>query len=208
MNTIIADSLFGYFKTLYEINQQIILLCGHEANKFHDTDTLMIDIIQKIPRILPFSYDRNTGLFIENSDGLMEFRNEITYLSQDYGNIIKRHEEILLCIRKIRNKYEHSMHRNKFVSSGSGTSFLLDMVFKVNGDEITIDTNQLINLVKDLNNLFDKIANELKKLIIEKHLEDSGYSRRLFRFMYSDFNEIYNLHLDYLKAIGRISKDF
>jgi hypothetical protein len=26
--------------------------------------------------------------------------------------------------------------------------------------------------------------------------------------MYSDFNEIYNLHLDYLKAIGRISKDF
>ena len=151
MNIEIANAMYGYFETLYIMNQNLIRLCGAEIfyYRFSDFKKLTLDIVQDIPRLIPYSYDnKKQDLILDNSNGLLEYQAEIKYIKEDYQNILDKYKDTLNKIRKIRNKYEHKMHDVEYQSSGTGTMSLFDIEFKVNNEFIRIYAGELIKLIK------------------------------------------------------------
>ena len=96
MNIEIANAMYGYFETLYIMNQNLIKLCGAEIfyYRFSEFEKLTLDIIQDIPRLVPYSYDnKKQDLNLDNSNGLLEYQAEIKYIKEDYQNILDKYKE-------------------------------------------------------------------------------------------------------------------
>ncbi len=209
MNREIANAMSGYFETLYIMNQNLIRLCGAEIfyYRFSEFEKLTLDIVQDIPRLIPYSYDnKKQDLMIDNNNGLLEYQTEIPYIKDDYQTILNIHKETLNKIRKIRNKYEHKMHDVKYQSSGTGTMSLFDIEFKVNDEFIRIYAGELIKVIKQINILFSKIAQEISNYAFNSGKTGYAYYERISRFDFKDFNEIYES--DILRKIGKIMNKF
>lgn len=209
MNREIANAMSGYFETLYIMNQNLIRLCGAEIfyYRFSEFEKLTLDIIQDIPRLIPYSYDnKKQDLIIDDNNGLLEYQAEISYIKNDYQAILNIHKETLNKIRKIRNKYEHKMHDVKYQSSGTGTMSLFDIEFKVNDELIRIYAGELIKVIKEINILFSKIAQEISNYAFNSGKTGYAYYERISRFDFKDFNEIYES--DILRKIGKIMNKF
>ena len=86
-------------------------------SNYEDGHKEILDIIQNIPRIVPYSYE-SENLCFKDRDGLLEYKNEIDYLEKDYKEILEDNNDFLEKIRKIRNKYTHKMHGVRHSSSG------------------------------------------------------------------------------------------
>ena len=55
----IANALFGYLETLYNLNQKLVKLCGIDViNDFESGEKDILDMIQDVPRIIPCSLNR------------------------------------------------------------------------------------------------------------------------------------------------------
>lgn len=112
MTVEIANALFGYLETLYNLNQKLVKLCGIDViDDFESGEKEILDIIQDVPRIIPYSFNKKTQtLILKDRDGLLEYKDNISYLKEDYEKILFDNYEFLDKIRKIRNKYEHNAH--------------------------------------------------------------------------------------------------
>ena len=54
MTVEIANALFGYLETLYNLNQKLVKLCGIDViDDFESGEKEILDIIQDVPRIIP-----------------------------------------------------------------------------------------------------------------------------------------------------------
>lgn len=209
MNIEIANAMSGYFETLYQINQNLIILCGAEIFYYrsYEFKKVTLDVIQDIPRVIPYSFDnKKQYLVLEDRNGLLEYQDEIQYIKQDYQNILNNYKDTLNKIRKIRNKYEHKMHDVKYQSSGTGTMSLFDIEFKVNDEFIRVYVGELIKLIKEMNILFSKIAQEINVYAYQNKKECYAYYERISRFDFKDFNEIYES--DILRKIGKVMNKF
>ena len=204
----IANALFGYLETLYNLNQKLVKLCGIDViDDFESGEKDILDIIQDIPRIIPYSFNKKTQkLEFKDRDGLLEYQDSILYLKDDYEQILSGNYNFLDNIRKIRNKYEHKMHGVKHKSSGSGSLSLFDYTFMVEDESIKITAGELIKLIKSVNNLFSKIVCDIRKYAYENKKDDYLYYKRITRFDFTDFNKIYNN--DILRIVGKIMKKF
>lgn len=204
----IANALFGYLETLYNLNQKLVKLCGIDViDDFEGGEKDILDIIQDVPRIIPYSFNKKTKkIEFKDRDGLLEYQDSILYLKDDYDRILSENYDFLDKIRKIRNKYEHKMHGVKHKSSGSGSLSLFDYTFMVENESIEITAGAFIKLVKSVNCLFSKIVCDISKFAYENHKEDYLYYRRITRFDFTDFNKIYDN--DILRIVGKIMKKF
>jgi len=208
MNIIIANAMSGYIETLYYSNIKLIKLCGLDYyNNYQDGCKILLNIIQDIPRLVPYSFDIKSQKIIYNcKDGLLEFQNEIEYLREKYDEILRDNKEFLDNIRKIRNKYEHKIHNVEYKSSGSDLEGHFDYTFKINNNHINISATELIQLFKQLNDLFSNIVYDIKVCAKKNNLHDHPYYAKISRFNFKDFNKIYNCNL--LAEIGRILYNF
>ena len=208
MTVEIANALFGYLETLYNLNQKLVKLCGIDViDDFESGEKEILDIIQDVPRIIPYSFNKKTQtLILKDRDGLLEYKDNISYLKEDYEKILSDNYEFLDKIRKIRNKYEHKMHGVKHKSSGSGSFSLFDYTFMVGDESMKITAGSFIKLIKSVNNLFSKIVLDISKYAYENKKEDYLYYRRITRFDFKDFNKIYDN--DILRIVGKIMKKF
>ena len=64
MTVEIANALFGYLETLYNLNQKLVKLCGIDViDDFESGEKEILDIIQDVPRIIPYSFNKkNTNI--------------------------------------------------------------------------------------------------------------------------------------------------
>ena len=200
MNLDIANSTLVYFKTLFELNQQIFTICG--MNIDHLDEKVILDAIHNIPRLIPFRC-KEGQLHITHRNGLMEYKSEIDYLEAEYNNILKRHHNFLLKANYIRNKSEHKMHvpiiAGSIFDSHNHGSFIfnLDNEFAVDKD-FTIQTEKLIEVVKDLNLLYSKIQKEVKLCAENADKTDYPIYRKLVEFPFDELNRIYDSNLGHL----------
>jgi len=206
----IASNLFGYLESLYELNQNIIKLCGN-VNQLETSEKTILDVIQNIPRLIPYIWNKKTNLMeLDIKSGLLEYKDKITYLENEYTKILGDNYETLDKVRKIRNKFEHKIHGIRVLSSGYGSISMFNIEFEItknNQDEnIKMDVNELIKLAKDLNILFSMLIDDVSKLVYGKDLCGHPYFMRIRRFDYRDFNKIYESNL--LKEIGEIMHPF
>jgi hypothetical protein len=163
--------------------------------------------------MIPYEYNKKSKkLELQDRNGLLEYKENISYLEQDYNNILNKNYEFLNNIRKIRNKYEHKMHGVKRKSSGSGTTSFFDFVFEVYSEEkkgfedVSIEAEEFIKLFKMLNTLFSKMVKEIEKYSYESGKQQYTYYRRLNRFDFEEFNKLYES--DLLRIFGKLMLEF
>ena len=210
MNINIASNLFGYLESLYELNKNIIKLCGN-VNHLETSEKNILDVIQNIPRLIPYKINKKTNILeLDIKSGLLEHKNNIPYLENEYEQILNNNYDTLDKVRKIRNKFEHKMHGIRILSSGYGSVSMFNIEFEItknNQDEnIKMNVNELIKIAKDLNILFSKLIDDISKLVYGKNLGTHPYFIRIRRFDFKDFNKIYES--DLLKEIGKIMHPF
>lgn len=207
MNFEIANALGGYIETLYCININILKLSGRDAFHYDNSEKLVLDIIQDIPRIIPYKFDKKSNkLLLNDKNGLLEYQNQLIFLKEKYDDILLTNYDVIDRIRKIRNKYEHKMHDIKFLSSISGGFSLLSFDFIVDNSIIKVKTEDLIKLIKTLNQLFKQVVENIKDWAKENNKSNYKYFQRLDRFEFTDFNEIYNSNM--LIKVGKVLNDF
>lgn len=208
MNVEIANAMYGYLETLYVMNQKLLKLCGTDViDDFENNSKVVLDIIQDIPRLVPYSYNNKKKILeYDERNGLLEFKNDIEYLVEEYDKILKENYDFLNDVRKIRNKYEHKMHGVKHISSGSGSHCLFDFSFKVAEENIQVKAGRIIKLVKSLNILFSKIVYDISKYAYSNKKDDYLYYRRITRFNFTDFNDLYDSNL--IRKIGKAMNNF
>ena len=208
MNVEIANAMYGYLETLYVMNQKLLKLCGTDArDDFKNNSKIVLDIIQDIPRLVPYSYNnKKKVLEYDDRNGLLEFKDNIEYLSQEYDKILKENYDFLNDVRRIRNKYEHKMHGVKHISTGSGSHCLFDFSFKVAEEEIQVRAGRIIKLVKSLNILFSQIVYDISTYAYANKKDDYLYYRRITRFDFTDFNDLYDS--DLIRKIGKAMNTF
>lgn len=203
MNSEISNALFGYFQTLYDLNRNLITLCGVDViDNSGQYEKYIADIIQDIPRLVPYVYDRENETYkITESDGLLEFSTEMPLLKAGYESILKQNYGFLKKVKTVRNKFEHKMHGARLMSAGSGSLILFDMTYMLSNEMITIQAGEIIRFVKQLNELFSTIQHQVEEFFTEQNRADSLYCRRLIRYDFCDFNMIYESQL--LKQFGK-----
>jgi hypothetical protein len=205
MNDEIAYALLEYIDSLDDMNKNLIKACGIElhGHATHTLRKLIFNIVQEIPRLIPYTFDQHlTKQIITNRDGLMEYRKHIPYLTHAYKQILADNYSLLDNIRKIRNTYEHQMHKNKLSSSGGGTLHLFDIKFKVDESSVSICADDFITLIRALNVLFHRLARDIIVYAENSHRQHHYYYRKATSINLLDFNTIYESSL--LSKIGKI----
>jgi len=192
-----ANALCRYFEALYNLNQNLIVLCGVGViDSKGDPEKRLDDIIMSVPRLVPYNCNKETSEYkISRSDGLMRFSNDIPFLKDDYETNLKKHLEFLKKIKKVRNKLEHEMHGARIVASTSGTMSLFHVTYEVNEDTIDLTADEIISFVKDINIIFAKLQKLVMHTAYEHKFEDHPYYWRLIRYDFSDFNKILESNL-------------
>lgn len=202
MTVQVANALYRYFEALYELNQNIIILCGVDVLDNQGQYEKQIEtVIHLAPRLVPYKYDAENLCKLVNKDGLLEFENDLPFLKTDYEHILQNHKVFLSNIKAIRNKLEHKMHGAQIVATGSGNSCLFDIFYEVNQKRIRITAGELIGFAKELNTLFNKIQILVETFAYEHGKCEYAYYRRLTKFHFCDFNKIYDSGL--LRSIGK-----
>lgn len=207
-------SLINYFETLYEMNQKLIILCG-DIFCFNSKKKLL-EIIQDIPKVIPYSFNKNTcKLEFKEQDGILEFKNKMTYLEQNFHEILKKHYDFLDKIRIIRNKCQHKIHSVKHLGHFSGPSieFEYEFLIEIQNNEhvLKVKSKEFIGLFKELNYLYSKMQNEVRRhnYITGNAEVDAMYSRyheKMSRFDFCKFNDMFDSEL--LQTFGQSMLDF
>lgn len=205
-----VKSFYSYYEVLYSCNQKLLQLVGVDAiNHSRNDKLLMLEIIDNIPRLIPYVYDKNKDdLVISPKDGLMEFANKKPLLDKKYNDILNNYKNLLKKIKDIRNKFEHKLHDVKVTrrSSGSIESFTIEFSIDKGSNNIEINCDDLVNLFKVLNSLFDDVSEECGKYSLSHNKTNILYDCKYTSLHFKDFNEIYDSGLK--KKIGRIMNDF
>lgn len=200
----VANALIGYFQALYEMNLDLITLCGMDiTDNAGQYEKHIKNIIQDIPRLVPYDYDKKNSCYkINRSDGLLEFSEQLPFLYNDYQTILERHRELLKNIKTVRNQFEHKMHCAELTSAGSASgSVTFDITYRIGDERYVLEARNLIRFIKDLNTTFDKIQSAVNDFALENGKSEHLYYRRLIRCRFSDFNKIYESNI--LKIIGK-----
>ncbi len=209
MTTTIANALYGYFELLYEFNKKLILLCGLDVqDNSGQYERPLGDIIQAIPRLIPYGSRKGKSSYVIYAcDGLMEYSLDLPFLGEDYHDILTHNYSLLEKVKRIRNKYEHKLHGANLVSGGSiDNAVAFDVAYQIDGELVEITAPELISLAKELNRLYSKIQNEVKIYAFETGKEQHAYYRRILRYDFCCFNEIYESNL--LITIGKAMYPF
>ncbi len=204
MNKEIANALGGYFETLYDLNRDLITLCGLDIiDNAGQYEVFVKNVIQAVPRLVPYAYKKSDQKYIiVPHDGLLEFSEHISFLKDDYESILRHHYAFLENVKTIRNKFEHKMHGVQLVASGSVEgSVSFDMTYLTGDQKITLTAAEFIRFTKDINCLFSKIQKLIGAFAYENGKSDHRYYRRLIRYDFCDFNRIYES--DILEIIGK-----
>jgi len=207
MNQEIAYSLLEYIESLDDTNKNLLRACGAElhGHASHTLRKVIFNIVQEIPRLIPYGFDqKNHVQIITKRDGLMEYRRQIDYLESDYEQLLHNNYDFLDKIRRIRNTYEHQMHKNKLSSSGSGNLHLFDIQFKVDNAPVSVCADDFINLMKELNILFAKLVGDINTYAQATDQAHHYLYRRAGNIDFLDFNTIYDS--DLLHKIGKMMK--
>ena len=198
-----ANALFRYFEALYNLNQNLMVLCGTDVYDHQGEQERRIDeVLMAIPRLVPYGYNKKVGKYeIINTDGLLRFSDDISFLREDYEKLFQKHRGFLEKAVKVRNKLEHEMHGARVVASSSGTTSMFSVTYEVAENNIDLRADEIIACVKEINILFSKIQALVHESARTHSYGDHPYYRRLVRCDYSDFNKIYESNL--LHILGK-----
>lgn len=201
MNLEIINSIYKYIEVLYENNQRLTKIFGIDAlDAITNGSKDILDIIQNIPRLIPYSYDnKKEKLFLFKNDGLLQYKKELPDLKNKYQTILDNNEKCLKKVKQIRDKYEHILHNVNLQSCYKGNDSWFEYGFEIGNTKYHIESKELLNLFKELNVLYNDLISEILKYVYKNKLNNTyGF---LARIDLLGFNKIYDSGL--LHEIGK-----
>lgn len=207
MNSEIINAISRYIDILVNTNKKLIKVCGSDAiDDINDSGVDNLDVIQSIPRLIPYSFDFNSQkLILDNKNGLMEFKDVLSYLENDYNDILNTHYEELDKVRLIRNKLEHKVHIVRLISAYSGNDSWFKYCFEINEKEYFIESTEMIELLKRINILFDKLIKDMLHYSFINKQDSHPFFQRISRINLIGYNKMYESNVLY--EIGKLLKD-
>ena len=201
MNPEIINSIYKYIVVLYENNQRLVKIFGIDAiDAITDGSKDILNLIQDVPRLIPYSYsDEKKEVYLIKKDGLLQYKKELPDLKKEYQTVLEKNAKCLEKIKTIRNKYEHTLHNVRSQSCFKGNDSWFEYGFKVKDKGYRIESKELIQLFKNLNELYDGLIKQIMKYVYENKLNDTYGS--LSRIDLLGFNKIYDSGL--LHEIGK-----
>ncbi len=206
MNVEIINSIYKYIEVLFENNQRLVKLFGINAlSSITNGSKDILNLIQDIPRLIPYSYcEKEDKLYLENDDGLLQYKKNIPNLKKNYQKIIDENKECLKKIKKIRNKYEHILHNVRMESCFKSNNNWFEYGFVIKSKEYHINSKELIKVFHELNILYDNLIKILLEYVYKNDLNNTyGFLKRIDLL---GFNRLYDSDLLYEagKAIAGI----
>ncbi len=194
---------------LYDTNIELIKLLGYSKLEFEDVEKiedLFISLAQNICWLIPTKTDfEKKQIKIMKDDGILDFKDEIHFIAEDYHKLFNDNKEILFDIKYIRNKAEHKRHIIKVKMIGSGTvPESLNIIVKIEDKTYDLKVKDYISLIIGLNTIFDKMIEEIVEIAKESNEMDHPFVRKHTRFKFSQFTYIINS--DVIIQVGRIMK--
>ena len=205
MNKEILNALVIYLETLIELNRQVLSLYGFKQYELENKTIL--DIAHNICRLVPFGRVKGKNqLRLRNNDGLMEYKNEISYLNDKYQFLLDTHYTFLDKINTIRNKSEHKMHianvKGCLQDSGNNGEYFFACGENEDDGLFSVSATECVNFTKDINLLFAQLQSEAKLYAEKNNLTEYPCFIRYFSLSFADFNIIYDLNL--MNLVGKI----
>lgn len=210
-----VNGISYYCRLLYKTNQNLIKLSDLNANsqcEASEAEDLIYQICETINILIPFKIcDNNNSISLENDAryyGILNFEKDLSFLHEELEMLINANKESLFNIKRIRNKREHEAFNILAKSFYSGKDLLIIVNFKYKDKMYRIDCEEIINIIKNLNIIFDKIINELK-LFAKCYCENyhtNPYFNKYCNLEFERFNNIYNSNI--LKDCGRAMINF
>ena len=193
-----------YFWILENINNKLIELIKFNENKPEIIGDLFFYLAIELNRIIQYKYDKvKNDYVLETKGGILKLKKSFRFLVKDYIELFKKYKSDLITVKKIRNKFQHEPHNIRW-KAYVGNNKSKDITFaneeyyikQVNGVlskneqrkieegrielEWDINTEQLINLIVELNEIFIKIQKQINNKSKEiKDMNDHPYIRRM-----------------------------
>ena len=166
-----------YFFILNDVNKKLVELIKYANNDIENIEPYFFDIAVNLNRLIPM---KSKELI---NDGILKLKKYFDFLDQDYKKLFKNYKEELIKINDVRNKFEHCPHQIKWKSYignnkektiiFNNEEYLMDII-EGNQDNLKnrkdnkefleweIKTNNLINIVIEINKIYLKIQNKLQ----------------------------------------------
>lgn len=188
------SGIFPYFRMLKRINELLILLISNNPNMEEQEDNFL-DLTTELLRILPFKLIKDvdtkevTGIELLKKDGILLLKEYFNDLEKDYNDIINNNFIELVQIIKIRNKFVHEPHNIKCVCFSCGGKHAY-VGFEYKEEYLELNTDYLIEIIKELNIVFEKIKIKFESKVSELDEKDKEhpYILNLFNNYFENYN--------------------
>ena len=191
-----AGNLYHYCEELYNVNKKIIELVALDARSNHQQiESNFLFISCGLMRLIPCRR-KNDKLYLMFTDGILSFKEELSFLEHDYNQLFADHHDLLKSIKDIRNKTEHCPHKLNLYSILNDPIKSPTICFNLHDQDLTeeyrLDLREIVLLIKGLNKVFDKILEEFRIDISKNHSEKltSPYCKKITGLEYEKFNRI------------------
>ena len=186
------EGIYPYFRILKKINELLIQL-KNDNIEIEAIEDDFLELSSEMLRLLPYKldYDEGTicGIDVIGENGILLLDKYFGFIKINYDKITKEYFTELSQIIIIRNKYIHEPHNIKCVcfTFGKNDSYAC---FKYKNKSFSINTNKLTNIIKDINDVFQKIKikflNEIEKL--ESKDKDHPYIINIITNYFDNYN--------------------
>lgn len=208
-----VNGISYYCRLLYKTNQNVLRLVDldvYSDTEIFKAEDLMYEICEALNILIPYQIIKDKVCIPTDKRyyGILNFEADLKFLRSDIEELINNNAEGLFNIKTIRNKREHeafNISANSFYS-GNDTPIVAHFKYKENGYAIECET--FINIIKEINIIFDKIISKFDsyaKENIERYYEHAYYNK-YSNLNFLRFNNIYNSSI--LRDCGRAMIDF
>ena len=185
-----------YFFLLEEINEKLYKLITYKYDNVEEIEILFFDLVVNINRLIPMKFRK-----ISYNDGILKLSDFFDFLKDDFSSIYDNYSDELINMNDVRNKFEHVPHIIKWTNYLGGNNFkkIRFINEEYNTDiiegkrksveerkrkkerlEWIVDTNEIIKIIVEINNVFIKIQNKIKNYFKDnKEALEHPYIKRL-----------------------------
>jgi len=203
-----VDGIRVYCEVLIETNNKLLKLVSIDCiDSRIDMEKLFLDISQNIIRLIPCVISEETKkVILIKSDGILDFISDFDFLEAEYNNLVLTSQDILYNIKKIRNKTEHVPHKLKAKGFTSGNNSFSTADFNYNQEKLSVNTKDIIKIIKNLNQIFSKIIKQLKdfRFSLTEEKRDHPYLMKYTELNFERYNKI--LDSEMLYDISKITQ--
>lgn len=194
--------MYYYFELLRDANKELIKIVGMDCiGNTLELEQKFCELLSKIIVLIPCRIDEKTKkVKTVHKDGIFNFSDVFSDLEESIDNLVNKNSKVFYKIKFIRNKHEHELHFVNPYGASSGSDVKTNITLKYSNPKnkkeiIELSTDELIKIMKSINNLFDDMMEQiLDYLNHDKEDEkfNDVYRNRYWRIKYSDYNEIYD----------------